>query len=118
MTSMHEWRNGIYPWDFAKCGCCMLCHLIGTSMCSDPAHDEFRDVVLEQGLDGFAKARGLDWVKYTSTNSETPEADKWLNDNYDKCVAIRELFRDHYANNPAPPEQMELPLEPVAAAEV
>lgn len=121
MTSYHSWSQGMYPWDLAKCGCCMLMHADVvenvSKFCKDQAaHEEMRDVITEQGLGQFYKARITDWRN--GHRDESPLASKWLNDNLERAVAIRELFRDHYAYNPAPPEQMELAFEPVAAREV
>jgi len=122
MTSYHSWSQAMYPWDLAKCGCCMLMHADVvenvSKFCKDQAaHEEMRDVITEQGLGEFYKARIQDW-RNGYHGPESPEATKFLADNLERAVAIRELFRDEYANNPAPPEQMELALEPVAAPEV
>lgn len=115
MTSYHSWSQAMYPWDLAKCGCCMLMHAdvvenVSKFCKDDDAHAEMRDVITEQGLGEFYKARIQDWRN--GHRDTSPEADKWLNDNLERATAVRELFRDHYANNPAPPEQMELAFEP------
>jgi hypothetical protein len=120
MTSYRTWNAATYPYDLAKCKHCLVMHVdsgVPGVTCKDPDHQELRDVCTEQGLGEFYKARIQDW-RNGYHGPESPEATKFLADNLERAVAIRELFRDEYANNPAPPEQMELPLEPVAAPEV
>jgi hypothetical protein len=118
MTTIRDWSNGKYPWDLAKCRCCLIQHVDGEySLSCSQDHAEIRDVVTEQGLGSFFAARVRDLAIHPE-GFLTPETDKWLTDNLEKVTAIRELFRDEYANNPAPPEQMELAFEPVATREV
>jgi hypothetical protein len=120
MTSYRTWNAATYPYDLAECKHCLVMHVdcdVPGVTCKDPAHQELRDVCTEQGLGEFYKAHQQDWSAYQDPD-RTPLTDAWLMANKDKLVAIRELFRDHYANNPAPPEQMELAFEPVATPEV
>jgi len=116
MTSYNSWSDAVYPWDLARCGCCMLMHADVSEnvskFCKDhDAHAEMRDVITEQGLGEFYKARIQDW-RNGYHGPKSPEATKFLADNLERAIAIRELFRDEYPNNPAPPEQMELAFEP------
>src|ERR1700692_2777705 len=106
MSTLRDWSNAKYPWDYAKCHRCMTQHLdhkASFAVCDHPDHEAMRDVVTEQALGGFYEARIRDAQVYTNDlGAPSPLTDKWLTDNYEKCVAIRELFRDHYANNPTP----------------
>ena len=116
MTAMGDWNMGMYPWDFAECGHCLMMHLSNCMTevrCHDPRHEHIRDVVTEQGIEGFYKARMADWDKYR--NNYTPETDRWLEDNREKCVALRELFKDAYPFKKASNAQLELEFETTEA---
>lgn len=119
MTTLRDWSNGEYPWDIAKCGCCLTMHSDNPfnthETCKyNDEHQIMRDVITEQGMGDFYIARIEDARNHGRyMDAPTPITDKWLTDNLEKAIAIRELFRDQYNHNPAPPEQMELSLGPV-----
>lgn len=115
MTTYNDWSGAHYPWDNAKCGCCLVMHMqhsLNVIPCRrGDEHKHMIDVVNEQDFSGFYLARYADAHQH-GIDGPTPKTDKWLTDNLEKATALRELFKDEYAYNPAPPEQTELPLEP------